>query len=129
MSRPGVTKISNVGLVGNADTIVASDDAYFGVPEVDRGALGAATHLARLVPQHLMRTLYFTGRTIPAKDLIPHGSVLEVVPRDQLDDAAAEPTVRAAHDGDESALAALEDHELGWHGTQELGEVLRLLST
>ena len=77
-----------VGLVGNAETIVASDDAYFGVPEVDRGALGAATHLARLVPQHLMRTLYFTGRTIAAQDLVPHGSVLEVVPRDQLDDAA-----------------------------------------
>jgi len=77
-----------VGLVGNADCIVASDDAYFGVPEVDRGALGAATHLARLVPPHLMRTLYFTGRTITAQQLVPHGSVLEVVPRDQLDDAA-----------------------------------------
>src|SRR5919206_5019916 len=60
-----------VGLVGNADTVVASDDAYFGVPEVDRGALGAATHLARLVPQHLMRTLYLTGRTIAAHELVP----------------------------------------------------------
>ena len=39
-----------IGLVGNADVIVASDDATFGLPEVDRGALGAATHLARLVP-------------------------------------------------------------------------------
>ena len=77
-----------VGLVGTADTIVASDDAYFGVPEVDRGALGAATHLARLVPQHLMRTLYYTGRTITATELLQHGSVLEVVPRAQLDDAA-----------------------------------------
>jgi enoyl-CoA hydratase len=77
-----------VGLVGNADCIVASEDAYFGVPEVDRGALGAATHLARLVPPHLMRTLYFTGRTITAQQLLPHGSVLEVVPRDQLDEAA-----------------------------------------
>ncbi len=77
-----------VGLVGNADCIVASEDAYFGVPEVDRGALGAATHLARLVPPHLMRTLYFTGRTISAQDLLPHGSVLEVVPREQLDEAA-----------------------------------------
>src|SRR6188472_2571342 len=79
-----------VGLVGNADCIVAGEDAYFGVPEVDRGALGAATHLARLVPPHLMRTLYFTGRTITAQDLLPHGSVLEVVPRDRLDDAALE---------------------------------------
>jgi enoyl-CoA hydratase len=77
-----------IGLVGNADCIVASDDAYFGVPEVDRGALGAATHLARLVPPHLMRTLYFTGRTITAQDLLLHGSVLEVVPRAQLDAAA-----------------------------------------
>jgi len=77
-----------VGLVGNCDTIIASEDAYFGVPEVDRGALGAATHLARLVPQHLMRTLYFTSRTIQAKDLVQHGSVLEVVPRERLDEAA-----------------------------------------
>ena len=77
-----------VGMVGNADTIVASDDAYFGVPEVDRGALGAATHLARLVPPHLMRTLYFTSRTISAQQLVGHGSVLEVVPRAELDDAA-----------------------------------------
>ena len=77
-----------VGLVGNADIIVASDDAYFGVPEVKQGALGAATHMARLVPQHLMRTLYFTARTIKAADLVQHGSVYEVVPRDELDAAA-----------------------------------------
>jgi enoyl-CoA hydratase len=77
-----------IGLAGNADCIVASEDAYFGVPEVDRGALGAATHLARLVPPHLMRTLYFTGRTIMAADLLPHGSVLEVVPRERLDESA-----------------------------------------
>lgn len=77
-----------VGLVGNCDIVVASEDAYFGVPEVKQGALGAATHMARLVPQHLMRTLYFTARTIPAADLVQHGSVFEVVPREELDDAA-----------------------------------------
>ena len=77
-----------VGLVGNSDVVVASDDAYFGVPEVNQGALGAATHMARLVPQHMMRTLYFTARTIKAADLVQFGSVLEVVPRDELDEAA-----------------------------------------
>src|SRR5690349_11735535 len=77
-----------VGLAGNADIVVASDDAYFGVPEVKQGALGAATHMARLVPQHLMRTLYFTARTVKAADLVQHGSVYEVVPREQLDEAA-----------------------------------------
>src|ERR1051325_993214 len=46
----GYCLCGGVGLVGNADVIVASDDATFGLPEVDRGALGAATHLSRLVP-------------------------------------------------------------------------------
>jgi enoyl-CoA hydratase len=77
-----------VGLVGNADVVLASDDATFAVPEVDRGALGAATHLARLVPQHLMRALYYTGRSIGAEEVQRHGGVLEVVPRDRLDDTA-----------------------------------------
>ena len=79
-----------VGLVGNADVVVASEDAYFGVPEVNQGALGAATHMARLVPQHLMRALYFTARTITAAELVTHGSVYAAVPREQLDAAALE---------------------------------------
>lgn len=69
-----------VGLVGNADVIVASDDATFGLPEVDRGALGAATHLSRLVPQHTMRAMVYTSATATAEDLHRFGSVLHVVP-------------------------------------------------
>lgn len=79
-----------VGLVGNADAIVASEDATFGLPELDRGALGAATHLARLVPQHLMRTLYYTSRTVTSEELHRHGSVWRVVPRERLLGAALE---------------------------------------
>ncbi|MGW1405924.1 enoyl-CoA hydratase family protein [Streptomyces sp. NPDC002403] len=79
-----------IGLVGNADAIVASDDATFGLPELDRGALGAATHLARLVPQHLMRALYYTSRTATAAELHAHGSVWKVVPRAELLGAALE---------------------------------------
>lgn len=73
-----------IGLVGNADIVVASEDAYFGLPEVDRGALGAATHLARLVPQHKMRAMVYTSATATANELHAFGAVLEVVPRDQL---------------------------------------------
>ncbi|MFJ4520366.1 enoyl-CoA hydratase family protein [Streptomyces sp. NPDC088810] len=79
-----------IGLVGNADAVVASEDAAFGLPELDRGALGAATHLARLVPQHLMRALYYTGRTASAAELHAHGSVWRVVPRAELPGAALE---------------------------------------
>src|SRR3954447_24050292 len=68
-----------VGLAGNADIVVASDDATFGLPEVDRGALGVATHLSRLVPQHLMRAMVYTCRPVTAAQLHAFGSVLEVV--------------------------------------------------
>ena len=77
-----------IGLVGNADIVVASDDATFGLPEVDRGALGAATHLARLVPQHKMRAMVYTAEPATAAELHHFGSVLKVVPRAELRDAA-----------------------------------------
>jgi enoyl-CoA hydratase len=77
-----------IGLVGNADVVVAADDATFGLPEVDRGALGAATHLARLVPQHLMRAMYYTASNIDARALHQHGSVYQVVAPSELDAAA-----------------------------------------
>jgi enoyl-CoA hydratase len=77
-----------IGLAGNADIVVAADDATFGLPEVDRGALGAATHLARLVPQHRMRQMVYTARAVPAADLLAFGSVAAVVPATGLRDAA-----------------------------------------
>ena len=58
-----------IGLVGNADVIVASEDATFGLPEVERGALGAATHLSRLVPrEELDEAALRVARDIAAKD-------------------------------------------------------------
>jgi len=77
-----------VGLAGNADMVIAAEDATFGLPEVDRGALGAATHLARLVPQPLMRAMVYTCRTVTARQLLAFGTVLEVVPREELREAA-----------------------------------------
>jgi enoyl-CoA hydratase len=85
-----------IGLVGNADIIVASDDATFGLPEVKQGALGAATHLSRLVPQHRMRAMLYTTERATAQELHSYGSVLRVVPREQLRDSAFEVAAQIA---------------------------------
>ncbi|MEO6204736.1 MAG: enoyl-CoA hydratase family protein [Mycobacteriales bacterium] len=85
-----------IGLVGNSDIIIASDDATFGLPEVDRGALGAATHLSRLVPQHRMRAMVYTSQTATAAELHAFGSVLKVVPKEQLRDTALEVAAQIA---------------------------------
>ncbi len=79
-----------IGLAGNADIVVASEDATFGLPEVDRGALGAATHLSRLVPQHRMRSMVYTARPATAAELHGYGSVLRVVAADRLVETAYE---------------------------------------
>jgi enoyl-CoA hydratase len=85
-----------VGLAGSADLVIASQDATFGLPEVDRGALGAATHLARLVPQQLMRHMVYTCEPVAARDLLKFGTVLDVVPADQLRDRAREIAAKIA---------------------------------
>src|SRR5580704_10592498 len=95
-----------VGLAGSADIVIAADDATFGLPEVDRGALGAATHLARLVPQQLMRKMVYTCDHVPALELKGYGTVLDVVPAADLRRTARELAGRiAAKDGEILRLA------------------------
>jgi enoyl-CoA hydratase len=77
-----------IGLVGNSDVIIAAEDATFGLPEVDRGALGAATHLSRLVPQHMVRAMVYTSARATAAELHRFGSVYSVVPASELRAAA-----------------------------------------
>ena len=73
-----------IGIAGNSDIVIASDDARFGLPEVDRGALGAATHMSRLVPLHKARAMVYTAAWATAQELHDFGSVLHVVPREEL---------------------------------------------
>jgi len=75
---------TGIGICGNADLIVAAETATFGLPEVDNGALGAATHLMRLVPQHRARQMMYMADMATAGELHAHGSVYKVVPLDQV---------------------------------------------
>ena len=73
-----------VGLVANADVIVASEDASFGLPEADCGRLGLVPHLARLVPPSKARWLAYSCERIGADELHAYGTVERVVPREDL---------------------------------------------
>ena len=77
-----------IGISGAADIVVASDCASFGVPEVDRGAMGGGAHLQRLFPVQKVRHMYFTGDPIDAQEAYRLGAIERVVPRAQLRDAA-----------------------------------------
>ncbi|WP_236201948.1 enoyl-CoA hydratase family protein [Pseudomonas pseudonitroreducens] len=85
-----------IGLCGAADIVVASECATFGVPEVDRGAMGGGAHLQRLFPVQKVRHMYFTGEPIDAFEAYRLGAVERVVPREQLRDAALDVARRIA---------------------------------
>lgn len=79
-----------IGICGSSDIVLCSPDATFGVPEVDRGALGAGAHLQRMFPLQKVRHMYFTGEPIDAAEAYRLGAVERIVPRDALRDAAME---------------------------------------
>lgn len=77
-----------IGICGASDTIIAADDAYFSLPEVDRGAMGGASHLSRMLPLHKVRAAFFTGGNILAEEAWRLGAVERVVAREALREEA-----------------------------------------
>lgn len=73
-----------IGMAGAADVLVASDCARFGVPEIDRGAMGGGAHLQRMFPVQKVRYMYFTGEFIDAAEAHRLGAVEKVVAREEL---------------------------------------------
>ena len=62
-------------LAGASDIVLATKDAYFGLPEIDRGALGGGAHLSRLFPLQAVRKMMFTGKPISAARAYEYGSI------------------------------------------------------
>lgn len=77
-----------IGMCGAADIVLASEDATFGVPEVDRGAMGAGAHLQRMFGIQQVRRMYFTGAPVTAAEALRLGAISEVHPREGLRAAA-----------------------------------------
>jgi enoyl-CoA hydratase len=70
------------------DIMLASDNAYFVMPEVDVGLAGGASFLMQHFGKSRARTMYFTGRRVPAAELYRLGVIEACVPRAELMDAA-----------------------------------------
>lgn len=77
-----------IGIAGASDIVIASECATFSLPEIDRGALGAATHLMRLFGMQKTRRMLYTGESIDAQEAYRLGGVEAVVPREKLRDEA-----------------------------------------
>ena len=85
-----------IGIAGASDVVIASEDARFGLPEIDRGALGAATHLMRMFGMQKTRRMLYTGESIDAQEALRLGGLESVVKRGELRAKARELAVKIA---------------------------------
>jgi enoyl-CoA hydratase len=81
---------AGAAIVASSDLVVASENASFGLPEIDVGVLGGARHVQRLVGAWKTREMMLTGKRISAAELYRLGAVASLVPPDQLQSAARE---------------------------------------
>jgi len=70
------------------DIMVASDNAFVSMPEIDVGLSGGARMLLELFPKSKARRMFFTGCRVPAAELYRLGVIEACVAREQLMDAA-----------------------------------------
>jgi enoyl-CoA hydratase len=84
----GVAAGTGTAIAGSCDMLVCGESAKFSVPEVGVGVMGGAKHLARIVPEQVMRRMYFTATPVSARELEGYGGIAQIVPDDELIDAA-----------------------------------------
>lgn len=73
-----------------ADIIIASETAWFSVPEVPNGLVGGPGVMHRLIrqlPQRIATAMILTGRRLDTEDAARYGLVNEVVPVSAVDEA------------------------------------------
>jgi enoyl-CoA hydratase len=75
---------AGMGLAVCSDFILASEDAVFGLPEIDIGLMGGVRHTMRVFPIGLTRRMVMTGWRVPAPELYRRGLIEACVPREQL---------------------------------------------
>ena len=75
---------SGLVMVSQCDIVIAADTATFGLPEITVGVMGGTKHLARIVPEKVMRWMALTGNRVDAAYLERLGVIQKVVPRDQV---------------------------------------------
>jgi enoyl-CoA hydratase len=95
-----------IGIAGASDFVIAASDASFGLPEIDRGAMGAATHAMRMFGMQEARRMLLTGESIDAQEAYRLGGLLQVVEPDALRDAALTLAAKIAEKSPKAVRAA-----------------------
>ena len=75
---------AGLGLMAACDILYASEDATFGMPEINVGLAGGASMLRTLFGRSTARRLFFTGQRLSARELLERNVLEDVVAAGEL---------------------------------------------
>lgn len=75
---------AGLGLAAACDILYASDNATFGMPEINVGLAGGASMLRTLFGRSTARRMFFTGQRLTAADLLQRNVIEAVLPPEEL---------------------------------------------
>lgn len=75
-------------LASVCDIRIASQNAMFGLPEINVGRCGGGAHMGRHIPQGLLRKMFFSGEPIDAAEAWRLGFVQEITTAEKLMEVA-----------------------------------------
>lgn len=75
---------AGLGLAAACDILYASDNATFGMPEINVGLAGGVTFLQKVFGQSRARRMFYTGMKVSAQELYRLGLVEACLPADEL---------------------------------------------
>lgn len=97
LGRPTIAAVNGIAFGGGCELALACDlrflaeDAALGVPEIKIGLLpgaGGTQRLARMLPAALAKQMIYSGEPLQADLCLRHGLVNDVVPRENVLEAA-----------------------------------------
>lgn len=67
-----------------SDFIIAGEGVKFAIPEVKLGIPAAGVFARMIVPLHKAKWMAFTGNPVTAEELYQYGTVMKVVPKEEV---------------------------------------------
>lgn len=80
----GVALGAGMGLIASCDIIYASENAKFGMPEINVGLAGGAAMLHAMFPRSTARRMFFTGARLTAAEMRDRAIIEEVTTAENL---------------------------------------------
>lgn len=86
----GLALGTGAAIAACCDLLVAAEDAYFGITEINFSMVSGPAHITRLLPEMTARDMCMRGKKMTAQEMAQYGAIARIVPKEDVLSAALE---------------------------------------